>query len=144
MSNITLYCRSCCHGRAGQIDFTFRMAHSAYKVPVGGRNGPFTTGQDAHMAAKAGTAGRGADCCTGSNKDFNQAFLQGLHVYLLGTREDDTSHIRMNLPAIQYLCCYTEVLHPAVCTGTDNSLVYLDTTGLTDRSGILRQVGESH
>ena len=40
------------------------MPHPAYKVAVGGGDGFFPFGEDAHISAEAGAAGRGGDNAT--------------------------------------------------------------------------------
>ena len=52
---------SCGDCGGGQIYFTFRMAHTSHKIPVGRCYTSFSLSEYAHISSEAGSAGRCAD-----------------------------------------------------------------------------------
>ena len=65
------------------------MAHTTHKIAVGGGDGALAFGENAHVPAQAGAAGRGGNHRAGLDEILNQALVQRVEINLLGAGEDD-------------------------------------------------------
>ena len=111
------------HVRAGQVDLAAGMAHAADEVAVGGRHGALALGEDAHVAAEAGAAGRRAEGAARLDEGLHGAVGDRVETHLLRARQDDAAHVRVNLLAAQDRGRLTQVREAAVGAAADDDLV---------------------
>ena len=100
--------------------------------------------EDAHVTAEAWSAGRGRYDRACLDEVHDEAFLQHLHVDVLGARDDDTAHIRCHLAATQDLCGFAHVLDTSVRAGTDDGLVDFDVLEAAELVCVLRKMREGN
>ena len=77
------------------------VAHAAHEVAVGGGHGPLALGQDAHVPAQAGAAGRRAEGAARLDERLHGAVGGRVQAHLLRAREDDGAHVGVHLAAAQ-------------------------------------------
>lgn len=116
------------------------MTHAAAEVTVGGGNSSFACCEDAHVTAKAGTAGRSGNGSAGINKGINITAVHSLLINLLGCRDDNHTHMVANLVAFENFGSLFKILQTAVGTGTDDNLVDFDCMTFLSRMSVFRQM----
>ena len=102
------------------------MAHAAHKVTVGGGHAALARGQDAHIAAQAGSAGGGGDHGARVDEGGDIAPLDALPVDLHGGGDDDAAYPRGHGFAIENPVRGFHILHTAVGAAADDHLIDLN------------------
>ena len=100
--------------------------------------------EDAHVTAEAWSAGRCRYDRAGFDEVHDEAFLQHLHVDVLGARDDDAAYIRCHLATTQDLCRLAHILDAPVRAGADDALVDLDVLEAAELVGVLRKMREGN
>ena len=116
------------------------MAHAAAEVTVGGGNSALACSEDAHVTAKAGTAGRSGNGSAGINKGIDVAAVHSLLINLLGCRDNNHTHMVANLVTFENFGSLLQILQTAVGAGADDNLVNFDCMTFLGRMSVFRQM----
>ena len=116
------------------------MAHAAAEVTVSGGNSALACCEDAHVTAKAGTAGRSRNGSTGINKGIDVTAMHSFLINLLGCRDDNHTHMVANLVTFENFGSLLQILQTAVGAGAYNNLVDFDCMTFLSRMSVFRQM----
>ena len=102
------------------------MPHSSYEITVCCRYTFFSCCHNTHMSTHTRSTAWCVDCTSCVYEDFQKAFSDTLFVYLLCSRNDHNTYIRMNSMSLKNGSCFSHIFHSSVCTGSDHDLIDLD------------------
>ena len=99
------------------------MAHASDEVPVCRRYGAFPLCENAHVAAKAGSASGCGHYAAGFCKCLEVAEFKRLNPDALGCRYHDAANVRIDLAPLEDFGGDAQVGEPSVGAASDHDLI---------------------
>src|SRR5512146_803233 len=135
--DLTRYGRSCDRKRPTQVNLGIRAAFASLEVSSCRGNTNFAVGQESH-AGLTNTAAWCDHLDTRFNQRLDEACLEALQIYLLGSRRDNEAHSLCNLAPTQHARGNLNVLESPVGTRPDLRLMDAHALGILDRSNVAK------
>lgn len=107
----------------GEIDFARDVSHSSHEVAVGRGNASLVFGENTHVPAETGTAGRGGNDGARVDKDIDQAFVDRLQVNVVGCGNDDATNALSHVSIFENGGCLPQIGNVTVGAGADDDLI---------------------